>query len=638
MARVLIIEADSGSREWFASVLADEHEVQPAADARTGLFLLTAERWDVMLLDPSVPDDGPLSLVGQALEGPHRPEIVVVATAETMSQAVSALRAGAFEFMQKPIDPAELHKVVANAAQLRRFRSEKRELDKRNREHRSQLEALVQERTAQLEQIFANVPGVLYRVIVDAAYYRLFSFVSSNCRDVLGISQQRLLEDSDAFEALLHPDDAARFEQTRALAEQTRTRFRFEGRFLLPSGRVRWLQNVANPTSLARNCIAWDGILLDVTDRMELQSQLLLSDRLATVGTMAAAVAHEVNNPLFYVSSSLETLQEQLKHIASAESLQVLAKDALDGARRIEKAMRDMSTFVRSPEELVRPVSVTQVLDASVRLASNEIRHRAVLTKNYQQDGEVNADESALAQLFLNLLIVSAQSIPEGCAHKNHITVSVCVRGGEVHVHISDSSPGLPPDELERAFDPFAGGADRLRAGMGLYVCQRIVSTLGGQIRASSSTSEGNRFYVRLPLCNPAEDAASRPNLRLVPSRPVRVLVVDDEELVLRAFLRTLEGHEVDCARSGSEAIEMLHTREPYDLVLCDVMMPDMNGEDVFLAAAAISDSLQERFVFVTGGAFTKEANNFLNRVSNRRIEKPFSKASIRELIAQLRL
>lgn len=636
MARVLIIEADKGTRDWFASALADEHEVQGAGDARTGLFLLTAEQWDVMLLDPAVPDDGPLSLVGQALEGPHRPEIVVVATEQVMAQAVQALRAGAFEFMKKPIDAVELHKVVANAVQLRRFRSEKRALEKRNREHRTQLEALVQERTAQLEQIFANVPGVLYRMIVDTESYRLYSFVSSNCREVLGVSHRRLLEDPDAFDALLHPDDASRFEQSRALAEQAKTRFRFEGRFLLPSGRVRWLQCIANPTPLARGCAAWDGILLDVTDRMELQSQLLLSDRLATVGTMAAAVAHEVNNPLSYVSSSLDALSEQLKRTPSAEPLEALVKDALDGARRIENAMRDMSTFVRSPDAVVRPVSVTKVLDASVRLASNEIRHRAQLSRHYHEDGEVNGDEASLGQLFLNLLIVSAQSIPEGNAHENHITVTVSRRGNEVQVQISDSSPGLPPGELERAFDPFAGGADRVRAGMGLYVCQRIVSTLGGQIRASSSAARGNQFQVRLPLCRRVQEASARSQLHAVPDRPVRVLVVDDEELVLRAFLRTLEGHEVECARSGREAIEMLRTHVSYDLVLCDVMMPDMNGEDVFTAAGQIDEELQERFVFVTGGAFTKEAHSFLSSVPNRHIEKPFSKASIRALVADL--
>ncbi len=634
MARVLIIESEAETRDNFAAALSDEHVVQMAGDARTGLFLLTAERWDVIILDPELRSTERISVMAHVQEQEHRPEVIVAADPNEMAEVAETLRAGAFEFLEKPISAGELQKVVANAAQMRSFRAEKRALEKRNRERRRQLEALVQERTHQMEQIFANVPGMLFRVIVHPDGFRLFTFVSASCQELLGVPQERLTEEAEAFDALVHPDDAPRFEQARAMAEESRRRFRFEGRFLLPTGKVRWLQCVANPTPLPQLCVAWDGILVDVTERMELQSQLLLADRLATVGTMAAAMAHEVNNPLFYISANLEALGDQLRGQPAA----AMVKEGLAGVGRIENAMRDLRTFVRSPEDVIRPVSLTKVLDASVRLASNEIRHRARLVRQYQDDALVRGDESSIGQLFLNLLIVAAQSIPEGNADKNEVVASVWVEGKEVNVEISDTSPGLPREALERAFDPFADASDRLRSGMGLYVCQRIATMLGGVITARSTPQGGNRFHVRLPVAEPTMTAASRPALRLVPSRNVRVLVVDDEELVLKAFVRTLEGHEVHCARSGREAIELLRTEEPYDLILCDVMMPDMNGEDVYNVAEDIRPGTRERFVFVTGGAFTKDANNFLNRVPNRHIEKPFSKASIRDLIAGLRV
>jgi signal transduction histidine kinase len=638
MARVLIIDRDEATRGELKASLEDEHEVQTAGDTRRGLLLLNAQPWDVLILDPGVPDHGQLSVAPYVQELPRRPEVIVAATREEMTRAVATLRTGAFEFLSKPIDRDELHKAVVNAAQLRNFKDEKRRLDKRNREQRAQLEALVQERTQQMEQIFARVPGMLYRIVVNPDGFRLFSFVSSSCMALLETSHERIAEDADVFDSLIHSEDSVRFDQTRALAERTRTRFRFEGRFRLPSGRVRWMQCVANPTPLPEDCVAWDGILVDVTERVELQSRLLLSDRLATVGTMAASVAHEVNNPLSYINANLDSLTEHLRQEPGGDKALPMLREVLGGITRIENAMRDLQTFARSPEETIRPVNVNKVLDASVRLASNEIRHRAQLIKDYQEGAIVRADESSMGQLFLNLLVVAAQSIPEGNAHSNQLVVCSWIQYGEVNVEITDTSPGLPPEVLERAFDPFSAASERLRAGMGLYVCHRIVSMLGGQITATSSPISGNHFHVRLPAAQVDGAEPRRPKLRLVPSRPARVLIIDDEELVLKALLRVLEGHDVDCARSGREAVKMLSANEPYDLVLCDVMMPDMNGEDVYTAARDIRPGTQERFVFITGGAFTQDAHTFLCNVPNRAIEKPFTKAGIRQLITDLRI
>lgn len=638
MARVLVIEGEAATRERFVKALALEHEVQGIPDTRMGLFLLTAEPWDVVVLDPSLEQTGQIPIAHYVQELAHRPEVIVVAEPAELDRVMATLRAGAFEFVTKPVDDAALHKAVANAAQLRNFRAEKRKLDERNREQRARLEALVQERTQQLEQIFGNIPGMLYRLVVNPDGLRLFTFVSSSCRDLLEVPDQRLLEEPEVFDALLHPEDATRFEETRALAERSHTHLRFEGRFLLPSGTVRWMHLAAKPTSLPESCVAWDGILTDITERTELQSQLLLADRLATVGTLSASVAHEVNNPLFYISANLEALEGRLSESPANDALRPLLREALDGVSRIENAMRDLKTFARAPEDTLRPLNLTQIIDASVRIASNEIRHRAQLVRDYQAEPCIRADESSLGQLFLNLLIVAAQSIPEGNAEQNQLVINVWLEGSEANIEITDTSPGLPSQDLERAFSPFAPVSERLRLGMGLYVCQRIVSSLGGTIRASSQPGAGNTFHVRLPASPPNVAPEARPRLRPVQSRPVRVLVVDDEELVLKAFQRTLEGHEVCCARSGREAVELLKTEAPFDLVLCDVMMPDMNGQDVYDAAERISPGTRERFVFVTGGAFTKDANSFLNRVPNRTIEKPFSKASIRELIADLRL
>lgn len=628
MARVLLIDSDEQAAEYIHGALRDEHFVERASDAQTGLFLLSATGWDVVILDPGVQGGDGVSLMRAVREMPNPPEVVVVTPQHQLDAVVQSLRAGAFEFVAKPVDEAQLLKAVANAAQLRSLRDDKRKLEQHQREERAHLAALVEERTQQMQQVFSNVPGLLYRMVVDGAGQRRFSFVSVNCEELLELSRDVLLSDAYRFDALVHPDDAVRFRRVRSESEQRQHRFRFEGRFVLRTGKTKWLQCVAQPAVRVGGEVVWDGIITDVTERNELQAQLLLADRLASVGSMAAAVAHEVNNPLAYIKSNLALLESRLGRTSIDGESRELLREVIEGVERIETAVTDLRTFARS-EESARAVVLTNVMDASIRMASNEIRHRALLKRRYESDARVVADESNLGQLFLNLLIAVAQSIPEGEAPGYEIAVRVWVRSpGYVSVEIADTGPGLSDELLERAFEPLQ--SQPLRAGLGLYVCHRIVAGLGGQITAARTKAGGNRFLITLPVSEQAE-VVNFPGRLLSSDRVARVLVVDDEDLVVKAMCRALEGHVVVSASSGREAIELLKKGEPFDLVLCDVMMPDLTGADVYEAAREVG--MERRIVFVTGGAFTSSARAFLESVPNRRIEKPFSRDRVRSLL-----
>jgi CheY-like chemotaxis protein len=279
---------------------------------------------------------------------------------------------------------------------------------------------------------------------------------------------------------------------------------------------------------------------------------------------------------------------------------------------------------------------LSQVIDASVRLASNEIRHRALLRRNYDSDARVLADESTLGQLFLNLLIAVAQSIPEGEAPEYEITISTSSPGdGWTSVEIADTGPGLPEEVLRHAFDPIESRSLSLRSGLGLYVCHRIVAGLGGQIAASRGENRGSRFVVRLPTGSHG-DLVELPSPNVSSDRIARVLVVDDEELVVKAMCRALEGHVVVSANSGREAIDLLGRGEPFDLVLCDVMMPDLGGKDLYEAVRRTHSGLERRFVFVSGGAFTANAREFLETIPNAKLEKPFDEPTLRQIIQDL--
>lgn len=632
---MLIIDGDDEGREKLAAELRDEYSVETAPTARMARFWLSAERFDVAVLDPVDPAVEGASIIAHIQGTPEKPEVVVLTHRDHLASSVDTLRAGAFEFVSKPADTCDLRKAIANAAQLRAFREQKIKIEKRNRTERHQLATLLAERSEQMQAVFENVPAMLYRIACTSLGDRRLKFVSPNCRQVIGRDEQDLLRRSDPFLELVHPEDAERFRKTQARADSFRDQFRFEGRFVLPSGKVRWFDCLAQPVVQGSGDIFWDGVMLDVTDRNELQSEAVLTDRLATVGTLAASVAHEVNNPLSYVSDSIRALREALA--SSSPALLQLVSEATDGLKRIESTVRDLRTFARSSDVRSGPVNVSQVLDASIRLASNEIRHRAQLIREYDKTLSVKAAESDLGQVFLNLLIASSHTLPVGNATLYTITARITREDSRVRIEVEDNGRGMSDMALRSSFDPFPSKQPS-RAGVGLYVSQRIVAAMGGQISVSRAPEGGNRFAVVLPIALTGDETPvqARPGPRLVPDKPARILVVDDEDLVVTALVRALDGHQVTCARSGREAIQLLETSGPFDLILCDVMMPDMTGSDVYVAARQFEPGGERRIVFITGGAFTDEAHNFLMHVPNRRLEKPFSRDCIRELVANL--
>jgi len=215
--------------------------------------------------------------------------------------------------------------------------------------------------------------------------------------------------------------------------------------------------------------------------------------------------------------------------------------------------------------------------------------------------------------------------------------VSVEPRGAGVLVQVADNGSGIPAEVLDRIFDPFFTTKPvGVGTGLGLSICHGIVVGLGGEITVDSEVGRGSTFRVLLPPAPAAPRRRPDPT-PVAPSRQGRVLVVDDEPLVCRAVQRILSPpHEVRIRANGREALEALQADPGYDLVLCDLMMPELTGMELHGLVEARAPELAGRFIFLTGGAFTAGARDFLSRVSNERLEKPFEPAALRELVTRL--
>jgi signal transduction histidine kinase/CheY-like chemotaxis protein len=383
----------------------------------------------------------------------------------------------------------------------------------------------------------------------------------------------------------------------------------------------------------------------DTGDRQRLQVQLMQADRMASVGTLAAGVAHEINNPLAYVLANLEYIASELGELAASapdermtELLQAL-EEAREGAERVRHIVRDLKTFSRPNEEQSGPVDLRRVIEASINMVFNEIKHRARLVKDYAATPPVEANESRLGQVFLNLLLNAAQAIPDGATDRNRIRIVTGTDSqGRVVAEVHDTGTGMPPEVVARLFDPFFTTKPiGVGTGLGLPICRSIVTALGGTIEVESEVGVGSMFRVVLPAAKPRR-AEEKPAASPTPAgRTGRILVIDDEPMVLAAVRRCMTPeHEVTTEGNAAAALHRLHDGERFDLIICDLMMPQVSGLDLYEELAATEPDLLHKLVFLTGGAFTPRAREFLDRVPNARMEKPFEGPQLLALVRSL--
>jgi CheY-like chemotaxis protein len=242
--------------------------------------------------------------------------------------------------------------------------------------------------------------------------------------------------------------------------------------------------------------------------------------------------------------------------------------------------------------------------------------------------------------VFVNLLINAAQAITDPIAERNEIRVRCSTNeAGCALIEVSDTGRGIAPENMSRIFEPFFTTKPvGVGTGLGLSICHGIVTQLGGEIQVESRLGRGSTFRVLLPPCDDAARLGGRERRgEEPPGSRGRVLVIDDEPMVGAAVARTLAPHhDVTTVSTARAALEHLEADPRFDVVLCDLMMPGMTGMELHARLSASAPALTERMIFLTGGAFTPHAREFLDRVPNPRLEKPFESEALRSVVSAL--
>jgi PAS domain S-box-containing protein len=418
-----------------------------------------------------------------------------------------------------------------------------------------------------------------------------------------------------------------------------------------------------------RRCTHFLGVMRDVTERRAAYTRLLEQDRFAAIGTLAAGVAHEINNPLAYLLLNLTLLEGELPALIAssrepsprwAELLRAL-NEMRAGATRVARIVHDIQSFSNIDSPRSGPCEIPTLLDRAIQLACTGLPTRARVVCLYNGEGnddgelpQVAGDAARLAQVFLNLLINAIDSIPQDQIDKRRVEVKAYRQGPSVVVEIRDDGVGIPPEVLPRIFDPFFTTKDVGRGmGLGLSISRTIVQGLGGMMIVESTVNVGTVVRVTLPIVRTVRDTGMRRKAvaqaehvdvgnEAAPSeagRGRRILIVDDELAVGRSLQRALmeaDDELIVCER-GQGALDLLEAGQDFHLILCDLSMPSMSGAELYDRIATRWPGLERRILIMTGGASSDATRAFLERGSIRRIDKPIDLGALRALLGRMR-
>ena len=436
-----------------------------------------------------------------------------------------------------------------------------------------------------------------------------------------------LLPDDDLPKALAH------FQQ--ALSGETGL---FESQFYRKDGEVRTISITYSTPQKDEEVLC---LIRDVTDQKMLQEQLIQSEKMSAIGQLVSGVAHELNNPLAGISAFAQLLLAEKRFPPDQRTA---AETIYSEARRASRIVQNLLTFARQHKAEKVLTAINQVLDDTLELRGYELRVRGIdVRREYEEPlDETMADAHQLQQVFLNLITNAEQAMEQREGHHHQLTVRTRRNGDSVRIEIEDTGGGIPPNLIERIFNPFfTTKPTGSGTGLGLSISLGIVREHEGRIWAENAPSSGARFIVELPVIKrrapgdaPAPLHVHAPN----DNDRLRVLVVDDEASVRVSLQRYLtgRGHQVETTASGEDALNRLRVVR-YDAVILDMRMPDLSGEQLFERLRSSDPSHAERVIFTTGDLVNEQMRRFLDGTGRPCVAKPFEFASFDQVLPAAR-
>ncbi len=631
MGRILL--ADDNDEKRLAAKRAIESltelGVDDVADGQSALERMRGGGYDLLLLEVALPGLGGFEICRRlrADSVTAQVPIIFLTSIDAPSEArIAAFEAGADDFLAQPVEEREL------AARIKAAVRAKTLADEVGR-HSVELETRLRDRTRTAEQLAEQLRAE-----------------RDTLRETFEVFDEALLLMEGNGQVVVANAAGRRLTKTasrrdiEALAAEALSRGVIRDRGLNDAGRAFLARGY--PVSGGRALL----YIRDVTEERGQEVRRLQAEKLASIGTLAAGVAHEINNPAAFVLGNIEALVGNVR--VMAEQMEAIADPALrgnlhdllfevtgilqetkEGMARIHRIVKDLSWFSHADEEGGVTSDLNATVESTLSLLKNELRHRARVDRDLRATRTVSTSPARLGQVFLNLILNAAQALDGGRASDNRIQVRTFDEKEDIVFEVSDNGVGIPPDVLPRIFDSFFTTKPRgVGTGLGLSISHGIIRSLGGEITVETRVGVGTTFRVRVPS-RPGVRVEATPSLAPPAYGRRRVLAIDDEPLLLKAYRRMLgDVHEVVTALGGRDALLVLQKQTDFDAILCDLQMPEMSGMELYAKVEARYPEIVKRFIFSTGGAFSSEARRFLDRGVTC-IGKPFRADELLSLI-----
>jgi len=655
MARILLVAQDSEQQSAVAAAVRSQSSFEVVSVARCDQALHEAAMgsYDLALIHTDLPDVDGFEVCRRMQADARTGRLPVILLACSDQQAENrkrGLESGASDFLVQPIDAIE---ILARINALLRTKAHADEVHRHNHE----LAEKVVERTLQLEALAGElrIERDALRETFDVFQDGLLLLDAEGEVLIENTAGRRLLDQPPAMPQPGPSGDGQNggagagrpfFESLAEIAREANRQNTVHSRTLV--WKDRQLDVRANPAAGGRTLV----YVRDVTEERDRELRRLQSEKLAAIGMLAAGVAHEINNPASFVLANVDSLAGILRKVDESMRAEkvydnhgglanllfdamTVVQESKEGMARIHRIARDLHSFSRIDDDAHALSDVNAAVDSALTMLRSELRYRATVERSLRSIQLVRASAARLGQVFLNLLLNAAHALAELHPRRNRLYVRSRDEVGHVIVEIEDNGPGIPPEIMPRIFESFfTTKPPELGTGLGLPISLDIVRRAGGDLVAESEPGRGAVFRVRLPAAIGVPQAKTRsaPSLKAIQRR--RVMAIDDEALLLKAFQRMLASHhDIETKLGAREALRCFGQDRRFDVVLCDLQMPDMSGVELYAAVKQQWPELAERFIFITGGAFSAEARRFLEEPNIACINKPFQLRELLELI-----
>jgi len=489
----------------------------------------------------------------------------------------------------------------------------------------------------QMEKLFKTVTNSS-QVGIYIVQGRKFQMANPQFQKLTGFTEDELTG-MDSLALVLDEDrDKVREEAIKMLNGERSSPYQF--RVLNKAGETRWVMETV--TSIPyRGGRAILGNYMDITERRQaeerekqLEQELNLAGRLASIGQLAAGVAHEINNPLTGVIGFSHLMLNRDIPDDMKQDLQVIHSEA----QRVAKIVENLLVFAHQRKPGREYLNINEIINRVLELRAYEMKVNNIDVENRLAPDlpSTMADAGQLQQVFLNI-VLNAEHFMSRAHNKGKLVVKTEKIGGNIRASFTDNGAGISKENLDKIFNPFFTTKDvGDGTGLGLSICHGIITQHNGRIYAESELGKGATFVIELPIVADPTQPGKADETKKEPRKPrgAKILVVDDEVAILVFLKRLLTewGHSVETINNANKALERLKT-ERYSLILLDIKLPGMSGIELYQHIEETVPALTRRVIFITGDIMQGATRSFLEKTGVPHITKPIDIEVLKKMI-----